>query len=137
MSPSSLRREIGQLLVAGFNGQQIPPELKSLATNLTNNAAPPPAARARTAGLSPVTIRQRAVPTDPVYVAIRARAALSLSSAARQARSSVSAAAFVMAPPASSLASASEISRRCFSWRSASAARGWRASPGRARPTRR
>jgi beta-N-acetylhexosaminidase len=31
MSPSALRRQIGQLLVAGFNGQQIPVELRSLA----------------------------------------------------------------------------------------------------------
>src|SRR5471032_2666566 len=31
MSPSALRRQIGQLLVAGFNGSQIPTELKSLA----------------------------------------------------------------------------------------------------------
>src|SRR6185295_4799531 len=29
--PSALRRQIGQLLIAGFNGQQIPPELRSLA----------------------------------------------------------------------------------------------------------
>jgi beta-N-acetylhexosaminidase len=32
MSPSALRREIGQLLIAGFNGLQIPVELKSLAS---------------------------------------------------------------------------------------------------------
>src|SRR6266849_1467076 len=31
MSPSALRRQIGQLLIAGFNGQQIPPEVRSLA----------------------------------------------------------------------------------------------------------
>jgi len=31
MSPSALRREIGQLLIAGFNGVAIPVELKSLA----------------------------------------------------------------------------------------------------------
>jgi beta-N-acetylhexosaminidase len=31
MSPSALRREIGQLLVAGFDGHQIPIELRSLA----------------------------------------------------------------------------------------------------------
>jgi beta-N-acetylhexosaminidase len=31
MSPAALRRQIGQLLVAGFNGQQIPTELRSLA----------------------------------------------------------------------------------------------------------
>jgi beta-N-acetylhexosaminidase len=31
VSPSALRRQIGQLLIAGFNGQQIPPELRSLA----------------------------------------------------------------------------------------------------------
>jgi len=31
MSPSTLRRQIGQLLIAGFDGQQIPVELKALA----------------------------------------------------------------------------------------------------------
>src|SRR5438876_5557342 len=31
MSPSALRRQIGQLLIAGFNGPQIPAELRSLA----------------------------------------------------------------------------------------------------------
>src|SRR5437764_10994637 len=29
--PAALRREIGQLLIAGFDGHQIPPELRSLA----------------------------------------------------------------------------------------------------------
>src|SRR4051812_38121787 len=29
--PTGLRREIGQLLIAGFNGQQMPPELRALA----------------------------------------------------------------------------------------------------------
>src|SRR5712671_5534958 len=29
--PSALRRQIGQLLIAGFDGQQIPVELKSIA----------------------------------------------------------------------------------------------------------
>jgi len=31
MSPSALRRQIGQLLIAGFDGQQVPPELRSIA----------------------------------------------------------------------------------------------------------
>ena len=31
MSPSALRRQIGQLLIAGFDGHQIPPELRSMA----------------------------------------------------------------------------------------------------------
>lgn len=31
MSPAALRRQIGQLLIAGFNGEQLPVELKSLA----------------------------------------------------------------------------------------------------------
>src|SRR5881396_2408778 len=31
MSPSALRRQIGQLLIAGFDGHQIPVELRSLA----------------------------------------------------------------------------------------------------------
>ncbi len=30
MSPAALRRQIGQLLIAGFNGRTIPPELRSL-----------------------------------------------------------------------------------------------------------
>ena len=29
--PNALRRQIGQLLIAGFNGHQIPSELRSLA----------------------------------------------------------------------------------------------------------
>ena len=31
MSPTALRRQAGQLLIAGFDGQQIPPELRSIA----------------------------------------------------------------------------------------------------------
>jgi beta-N-acetylhexosaminidase len=31
MSPSALRRQIGQLLIAGFDGHELPPELRSLA----------------------------------------------------------------------------------------------------------
>jgi len=31
MSPSALRRQIGQLLIAGFHGEQIPVEIRSLA----------------------------------------------------------------------------------------------------------
>jgi len=31
VSPSGLRKHIGQLLIAGFNGHQVPPELRSLA----------------------------------------------------------------------------------------------------------
>src|SRR5690349_19521755 len=31
MSPVALRRQIGQLLLAGFNGEQLPVELKALA----------------------------------------------------------------------------------------------------------
>src|SRR4051812_15962155 len=31
MSPSGFRREVGQLLLAGFNGHQIPAELRALA----------------------------------------------------------------------------------------------------------
>jgi beta-N-acetylhexosaminidase len=30
VSPNALRRLIGQLLIAGFNGHQVPPELRSL-----------------------------------------------------------------------------------------------------------
>ena len=31
MSPSALRRQIGQLLIAGFNGHQLPVELVAIA----------------------------------------------------------------------------------------------------------
>src|SRR6187397_3157782 len=31
MSPTALRRQIGRLLIAGFNGEQIPVELKAIA----------------------------------------------------------------------------------------------------------
>ena len=31
MSPTALRRQIGQLLIAGFNGEQIPVEVQALA----------------------------------------------------------------------------------------------------------
>src|ERR1700730_3541859 len=31
MSPTALRRQIGQLLIVGFNGHQITPELRSMA----------------------------------------------------------------------------------------------------------
>ena len=31
VSPSALRRQVGQLLIAGFDGHQVPPELRSLA----------------------------------------------------------------------------------------------------------
>jgi beta-N-acetylhexosaminidase len=31
MSPSALRRQIGQLLIAGFNGHEIPPEMRAMA----------------------------------------------------------------------------------------------------------
>jgi putative membrane-bound dehydrogenase-like protein len=52
------------------------PELKTLAANLTNYAAPPPAPGRRNAPLSPVAIRagRGAAPADPAYVAIRERA---------------------------------------------------------------
>ena len=56
---------------------KIPMEFQTLARNLTNYATPPGAPRPRTAGQSPVAMRvsRTAPPTDPAYVAIRARAA--------------------------------------------------------------
>src|SRR5262249_2641185 len=51
----------------------LPFELKSLATTLTNYAAPPAAPGRRGGTLSPVAIRQGrgAPPTDPGYLAVR------------------------------------------------------------------
>jgi putative membrane-bound dehydrogenase-like protein len=67
--------------VAGLNAildlaeaGKLPPELKTLATNVTNSAAPPPTGR-RGGPMSPVAMRLRTAPTDPAYVAIRERAA--------------------------------------------------------------
>jgi putative membrane-bound dehydrogenase-like protein len=88
-APNEVRAEALRLLggsVAGLNAMldlaekgTIPPELKTLATNLTNNASPPPPAGRRGAPQSPVAMRAaRAAPTDPVYIAIRARAAKAL-----------------------------------------------------------
>ena len=55
---------------------QVPPELVSVARNLTNNAAPPAAPGRRGQAQSPVTMRaDPTMPTDPAYVAIRTRAA--------------------------------------------------------------
>lgn len=56
---------------------KLPPELKRLASSLTNSAAPPPTSR-RGAPMSPVAMRVRTPPTDPAYVAIRERAAKAL-----------------------------------------------------------
>jgi putative heme-binding domain-containing protein len=54
----------------------LPMELRTLASNLTNTASPPSANARRRGPPSPVTIRQRGLPpTDPVYIAIRERAA--------------------------------------------------------------
>ena len=54
----------------------LPPEMRSLASNLANNASPPSGRGRRGGPGSPVAIRQRgAAPTDPVYIAIRERAA--------------------------------------------------------------
>jgi putative membrane-bound dehydrogenase-like protein len=84
-APNEVRTEALRMLggsVAGLNAivdlaeqKKIPPELMSLARNLTNNAAPPPPPGRRNAPQSPVAMRARgAVPTDPAYVAIRERA---------------------------------------------------------------
>ncbi len=39
MSPASLRRQVGQLLIAGFNGHQIPAELRELAREFGSAAS--------------------------------------------------------------------------------------------------
>ena len=55
---------------------RIPTELLAVARGITNNAAPPPAAGRRGAPRTPVALRAApTAPTDPTYVAIRARAA--------------------------------------------------------------
>jgi putative heme-binding domain-containing protein len=54
----------------------LPPEMRSLASTLANNANPPSGGGRRGGPVSPVAIRQRgAAPTDPAYIAIRERAA--------------------------------------------------------------
>lgn len=88
-APNEVRSEALRLLsgsVAGLNATldlaekgTLPFELRTLASSLTNNASPPPAAGRggrRGGPQSPVTIRQRgALPTDPAYIAVRERAA--------------------------------------------------------------
>jgi putative membrane-bound dehydrogenase-like protein len=88
-APNEVRTEAMRALSASAAGLNaildmaekgtLPMELKTVATNLTNNATPPvPAGRGGRRGgpPSPVTIRQRgAAPTDPAYIAIRERAA--------------------------------------------------------------
>jgi putative membrane-bound dehydrogenase-like protein len=85
-APNEVRTEALRVLAGSLPGLatildlaaegRMPPELQSLARNLTNNAAPPAAAGRRGAPQSPVAMRARGVvPTDPAYVAIRERAA--------------------------------------------------------------
>ena len=85
-APNEVRVEALRLMsqsVPGLNAMldlaekgQVPPELVSVARNLANNAAPPPAPGRRGQAQSPVTMRAAAaMPTDPAYVAIRTRAA--------------------------------------------------------------
>jgi putative membrane-bound dehydrogenase-like protein len=84
-APNEVRTEALRMMggsVAGLNAivdlaeqKKVPPELMTLARNLTNNAAPPPPPGRRNAPQSPVTMRARGnVPTDPAYLAIRDRA---------------------------------------------------------------
>ncbi len=85
--PNEVRLEALRLLggsVAGLTAildlaekGSIPPELRTLARNLTNYAAPPAPSGRRGGPQSPVAMRagRGAPPTDPAYVAIRERAA--------------------------------------------------------------
>jgi beta-N-acetylhexosaminidase len=72
VSPTALRRQIGQLLVAGFNGHQIPPELRSIAKEFSlggviffarNVAEPEQVAETAFAA-------SRLVPDVPVWVSV-------------------------------------------------------------------
>ena len=86
-APNEVRTEALRLLGRSLAGLtaildlaeqgKLPFELKTLATNLTNNAAPLPAAGGRRGGPgSPGGMRAaRTAPTDPAYIAIRERAA--------------------------------------------------------------
>ena len=85
-APNEVRVEALRLMgqsVPGLNAMldlaekgQVSPELVSVARNLANNAAPPPAPGRRGQAQSPVTMRAAAtMPTDPAYVAVRTRAA--------------------------------------------------------------
>jgi putative membrane-bound dehydrogenase-like protein len=85
-APNEVRTEAVRTLSASVGGLNaildlaeqgtLPPELRTLASNLTNTAIPPPANARRRGPQSPVTIRQRGLPpTDPDYIAIRERAA--------------------------------------------------------------
>ncbi len=85
--PNEVRVEAMRLLggsVAGLTAildlaekGSIPPELQTLARNLTNYASPPSTGGRRGAPQSPVAMRagRGAPPTDPTYIAIRERAA--------------------------------------------------------------
>jgi putative membrane-bound dehydrogenase-like protein len=84
-APNEVRTEALRALAGSLPGlvaildladqHKVPPELQSLARNLTNTAAPPAPAGRRGAPQSPVAMRARgAVPTDPAYLAIRERA---------------------------------------------------------------
>ena len=71
MSPSALRRQIGQLLIAGFNGHQIPTELRSLAQRVRPRRRHPLRAQHRRAraGRRAVPSRRRGcVPDLPAWV---------------------------------------------------------------------
>ena len=85
-APNEVRVEALRLMslsVPGLNAMldlaekgQVPPELVSVARNLTNNATPPIPPGRRGQAQSPVAMRAAAAkPTDPAYVAIRERAA--------------------------------------------------------------
>lgn len=87
-APNEVRTEALRLLASNVGGLNaildlaekgsLPPELMSLARNLTNNAMPS-TGRGRGGAGNPVAMRAgRGVPTDPAYVAIRARAAKAL-----------------------------------------------------------
>jgi putative membrane-bound dehydrogenase-like protein len=99
-APNEVRTEALRALASSADGLNaildlaekgtLPPEMRSLASGLTNTAVPPSGRGRRGGPVSPVAIRQHAAaPTDPAYIAIRDRAATVLPMpAARQIPSS-------------------------------------------------
>ena len=73
MSPVALRRQIGQLLIAGFDGEQIPVELQVAGARVRARRRHPLRAqhrRARTGRRALLTKRRGSSPTLPAWVSV-------------------------------------------------------------------